>query len=1145
MDTPSGTLHTLARHLVLALDPLKGAVADLPAFRTFLYRLGWDVKSLPAEYIALGGKIDEALTALESLGDNPDPSQIFDVLGKVKGFYVALQGIASAPQGVDAAEFLPEVAQSLFELLLSDYLNTALPSLHAALLALGILQQEYVEEANGRPGYRRTRFQWEEIPKVLSDPGSIATRIYGWGTDDLDFHRLAGHLLEFFVALDWPAYIGRVDRKLGEGFKDSPGDPATSIDWALKIPVLQDNVGGQEIEVGIALLELPPQGGKHAGLILQPLIPSAIGTSFDLSEELKLELRGGSNVSSALGVLLRPGDISLKFPLEPGANLPEAGFAVVLRYAPESPALLLGSPGKSRLELKGATSSFALELHNGEFELRLGATTEDFRLIIVPSDLDSFLGQWFGGGEQAIPIALGLRWSSRDGFSFLGGAGLEVSTYPHLQAGPLRIDRLDLGIQSTIDTGQAPDLRATVGVALGGHLGPISFSADGVGLRLALVFKAGNAGPFDVQFDFQPPTLIGLEIGGGGFAGGGFIKYDPAKGEYAGGLELVFQDTIAVRAIAILNTRLPDGRKGFSLLIVITAEFEPIQLSFGFTLLGVGGLLGLNRAAAIEVLQAGIRDGSLQSVLFPVDMIANAPRILNDLGRAFPIQPGSFLIGPMAKLGWCTPALVTLEVGVLLELPRPAFAIVGILRAALPVDENPLVVLQVGFVGKIDFASGQLEFDASLFDSRVLTFTLSGDMAVRFYWKANANLLLSVGGFHPAYTPPPMNLKPMARLGIVFFPDNPHVRAEAYLALTANTVQVGARLEVSYGFKIFNVQGFLSFDVLIQRNPFHFVADIAAMVAVRSGGHVLFSIQLSLTLEGPAPLHAHGTGSFELGFVFTITIRVSFDITIDTGALLALVPVNVLSALIATLSNPQNWRALHPSGRSTSVTLRSLPGSDGTIVLQPAGALEISQKVLPLNVAVQRFGSTTPDTAGVFEIAAVNFGPVTAPIAPVPEEFAPAEFFDMSDAEKLSRPSFAQYDAGVSVGGDLAPNVDFMRARDIAYEVVYLPEHQPAPKFRMPRGLSVFSRAGSAVSQSPLSRSRTRPSPLSAAAALAPDRYAVVSTDNLGLHDPSLIFDTATNADQNLESILFERPELRGRLQVVPTASVPTLDPIS
>ena len=43
--------------------------------------------------------------------------------------------------------------------------------------------------------------------------------------------------------------------------------------------------------------------------------------------------------------------------------------------------------------------------------------------------------------------------------------------------------------------------------------------------------------------------------------------------------------------------------------------------------------------------------------MFPHDVVANAPRIISDLRRFFPPEPGTFLIGPMAKLGWGTPTL--------------------------------------------------------------------------------------------------------------------------------------------------------------------------------------------------------------------------------------------------------------------------------------------------------------------------------------------------------------------------------------------------------------------------------------------------------------------------------------------------------
>ena len=315
----------------------------------------WDVKSLPPEYGALAAKVDAAISALDDLGDNPTPAQIFDVFDKVNTLYTALKAITNAPEGVNAAEFFHEIGRSLFELLLFDYLDEAMPNVHSALLALGIITQRYVEETDSRPGVVVTRFQWEEIPKVITDPASIPDRVYGWGTDDMDFHRLAGHLLEFFIALDWPAYIGRVEAKLGRGFLDSSEGFRHVDRVGPEAPCGAGQYRRQGSRGRPRAAGTSAAGRQAAGLIIQPLIPSDIGTSYDISDALKIELRAGSDVAQTFGVLLRPGDISVKFPFQEGATLPTAGFGVTLRYAPASPTLLLGTPS-TRLSLKVAAT---------------------------------------------------------------------------------------------------------------------------------------------------------------------------------------------------------------------------------------------------------------------------------------------------------------------------------------------------------------------------------------------------------------------------------------------------------------------------------------------------------------------------------------------------------------------------------------------------------------------------------------------------------------------------------------------------------------------------------------------------------------------------------------------------------------------
>ena len=182
--------------------------------------------------------------------------------------------------------------------------------------------------------------------------------------------------------------------------------------------------------------------------------------------------------------------------------------------------------------------------------------------------------------------------------------------------------------------------------------------------------NTGNLGPANLRLAFKPPSGVGLALNAGVLKGGGFLSLDSSKGGYAGALELVFSDFLALSAIGLINTRLPDGSPGFSLLLIITADFGPgLQLGFGFTLLGVGGLVGLNRTVRLEPLMEGVRTGAVNGILFPQNVIANAPRIISDLRAIFPPAPNTLLIGPMARIGWGTPPLITLSLGIIIQIP--------------------------------------------------------------------------------------------------------------------------------------------------------------------------------------------------------------------------------------------------------------------------------------------------------------------------------------------------------------------------------------------------------------------------------------------------------------------------------------------
>lgn len=1132
MSDGHGTLEVLGRHLTLALEPLRDSVSNLDRFRALMARLGWDVTGLPPSWTALGTSVDTAIVKLDALGDPPTAQQVFELVTSVKDAYDAIEQINVAPGGVDAGPFLAEIGDRLIEILLTDYLAAALPSTFTALQALDVIDLEPVAATATRPSFVRVNFRWSQIPMIVSEPGSLPARVYGWGTPNVRISRVLDHLSGLAASWGFPVQIVEPPEDLVGAYADIIVEPLPPTAPSLVVPFYYITIAGQQVEASFVLRELPATNGHLPGLVLEPHIPSQFPATIQLAPDLTLRIRAGTNVAETFGILIRPDGISVKYPFQPGTTPPSAGVGVAFDYSPTAPTLIVGTPGSTRLEFAGATIDAGANFVNGEFDLAIGAQLRDLAFILSTADADSFIRSILGSGESRIEMSLGVEASRSNGVRFTGSGAFEVALHPHLQLGPVLVD--EVTVRLLVPSPRPPDLRLELGAGIAGDLGPLHFFVRGIGVLLDSRFAPGNLGPLDVALGFKPPTGIGLSIDAGGFKGGGFLYLDAEKGEYAGGLELEFKDVLTVKAIGILSTRMPDGSPGFSLLLILTGEFPPIQLSFGFTLLGVGGLLGLNRTVVIATLQSGVRDGSLGSILFPRDVVANAPRIINDLKRIFPPLSDRFLIGPMAKLGWGTPTLVSLEIGLILEIPRPAFAIVGILRIEVPAEDLPILNLKVSFLGVVDFEKGQLSFDASLFDSRLLTFTLTGDMAVRVYWGENANFLLTVGGFHPAYSPPPMGLGPLRRLGIVIFQGNPNLRAEAYFAITSNTVQFGARVELNAGADIFNVYGFLSLDVLVQFDPFHFIAEIAAMLAVRTGSSTLFSVRLELMLEGPTPWHATGRASFEIGFIFTITISVHFDVTFGEPRTTTLPPVRVLPKLREALEQRGNWRATLPAGSRLSVSLREQPPDDPALVVHPFGSLEIGQKVVPFNLPISRFGTQRPEGGSTFRISEVLIGATSAATTNVKDQFAPAQFIEMTDAEKLSRRSFERFDAGLQVGAGDASRADYSSALDVVYEVIYVPERHAPLRFRLGVGLFDAFLRSSAVTKSALSHAKSTPSGLGTPAVVVEaERFVIASTRDLSVYGEVAAFESQAEAHAALERFVAGDPALDEELQVV------------
>lgn len=1141
MSADAGTLELLAHFVGEALSPLQDRLQAGQA-EQLIEELGLRP---PPGFMAgggIGGQLAQGATLAQQLAQTLPPlataigaikgndlgsiatlvQRGADTVQKVVALIAAIKSLATAIDNGAAAlgpaqkatlqAFAAQMPQRLLEYLLLAHLERGAPRV-VSLLAVAGLADDTLDAGDVNDPltvpHRARRLRLDAIGRLAQDPSRFYQDLYGWGLPAFDGLELLGRVRQVIAAAGLPATLLR-----------PPGQPAV-----LEALLVRATVGPDPGNPGAAP-GLLARARRAATADFSNATP--IGDPWSFVVDAKARFDAGAEFgffpSGRLVIVPPSGSVSADV---------SAGFRAA--RADGQPMTLVGLAGGTRLELKsfqalaGVRASLSMPSGRAEAEPSVNVALEGLNCVLDLGGGDSFLQSLSGGGRGHADVSIGATWSPKAGLKLTGSAAVEVAIPAHARIGPATIETVY--IVSGFKDGKVP---LEISAAVRGELGPFKASVDRIGVELVGSFPAsgGNLGPLQLDARFKPPSGVGLSIDGGGISGGGFLYLDPDKGEYAGGLELQFQDFIHIKAVGILNTQMPDGSGGFSLLVIITAEFVPIQLGFGFTLIGVGGLLGVNRTALYEPLRLGVRDGSLNSILFPKDVVANAPRIIGDLKRIFPPMNGRFLIGPMGKLGWGTPALITLELGVILEIPRPAFAVLGILRMALPAEDLPILNLQVSFLGVVDFDRKELTFDASLFDSRVLAFTLTGDMAVRLYWGDNANFLLTVGGFHPAYTPPPMGLGPLNRLALVIFAGNPNLRAEAYFAVTSNTVQFGARIELYAGVDMFNVVGFVGLDALIQFDPFHFIVQIGAMVAVRSGTSTLFSIRLALTLEGPTPWHAHGKGSFEISFIFTITISVSFDVTFGDDRNTTLPPIAVRPLIEQALGLDGNWRVMSTSNQHAHVTLRSLP-KGSPLVLPPMGALAVTQRIAPLGVTLQRFGARHIDGGSRFSIVKVQVGTQAASTDAQQEPFAAAQFFDLSDAEKLSRRSFEPYAAGVAVAGGNAPRANFQRVVDVVYEVIYFRKPRRPLLLGLASSLLDLYATVSSAARSRFSATRRQPTGLGTPKVSVPhETFVLASVDGLVPHGVQ-VYTSETAAAVALKEAVAMDARLSNKLQVI------------
>ncbi|HEX5492826.1 MAG TPA: DUF6603 domain-containing protein [Candidatus Udaeobacter sp.] len=1133
MATQAGTLELLARELGQALSALEQRLAQGNA-EEFIAGLGIRLPTIVAANGQFTGAISSTVSAAAALGplvvdlknaiDSENLPQIIsvgtDLLNRIRQ---VLDGISQMGTSLDAAAasgglspadkaalqaFAAELPRRLFDFAFIEYLESKGEGVLPTLDVIGIIDDfdEPGDPANPlKPPFRQRAIHLDRLFDLFLKPDKYLADTFGWGQPGFDGMLLFPRIKRLFEPLELSAML-----------VTPPGQP----------PILELFF----MRFSTDATTVPPS------LTLRLRFPATrdFEQTFQLGEVWALTLGGAARFEAGLDVSIKPPfDVTLQPPTGTVSAELNGGF---LGQRASGPLILLGQSGASRLEVQklGLTLGFKASLDGTTVRGEPTATAEvtGGKAVIDLSKGDGFISKITGGLKLDTNVDFKAHWSPKSGLQLEGSGAVEIAIPTHVSLGP--IDLQNIYIRAGFADGSLP---VELSGAFSADIGPLNASVDRIGMAVTTSFPSGggNLGPANLTFDFKPPNGVGLSIDAGLVKGGGYLYFDFDRGEYAGVLELSISEIVTVKAIGIITTKMPDGSTGFSLLIIITAEFGTgIQLGFGFTLIGLGGLLGLNRTMSLQPLMEGVRTGAINSIMFPQNPVENAPKIISDLRTIFPPYEGKFLIGPMAKLGWGTPTLVSVSLGVIIEIPGN-IAILGVLKIALPADEAALIVLQVNFAGAIEFDKSRLYFFAALFESRVLYLTLEGEMGLLVAWGDDANFVVSAGGFHPRFNPPPLPFPAPKRMAIsILNTDIARIRTETYFAVTSNTVQFGSNTEIMFDVDVARVDGHLGFDALFQFSPFHFIIEVSASVSLKVFGVGLFSISLHFALEGPTPWRAHGTGSISF---FFFDVSADFDITWGESKDTTLPPIAVIPLLKGEFDKLDNWRAQLPPTNNLLVSLRKLDATESSEVLHPLGTLRVSQRAVPLDLKIDKVGNQKPSDANQFTLTATA-GLVKADDAD--EQFAKAQFLNMSDADKLSQRAFDPMHGGLLLAsGAQQLGSTKMGKRKVRYEEIILDSNYK--RFR--RRFRVFTQAffshflvGGAISKSVLSQNYKKMlDPFDDKVAVKEGGFTVAQTqDNKAYSAASTYFASEAMANQFLQNQVAANPDLHDALHVIP-----------
>jgi hypothetical protein len=1071
-------LTSVAHAFFQAVLPVARPFGRVVALRDFLRSVGWTVDTFDdtniasvkqaAGVTALLVQSDNILDQLEAGGDEISlAGQLVEVLGQLLDAARAPgKANPTLPYPVAIEQFWSDLATAIVDENVARYLELNQPILYATARATGLIDLNVPTDFDpGRAIVETRRLRLDRLGTIAGGPATIVRDVYNWNNPALPFdhQRFVYALRDILWGADVLARVRNPVPALLSRYYDPTNTSATEIQQLFVDLVSLGSVDSPGYATfGLSLLPIPAvtKLGPPVGWALLPVVAGTLPNTPALPGDAVIDFGGGFAVDGGVFFEVRPDAVSLS------GGVP--GAFVGVTFKPETPWVLVGTNTGSRLELSQFQASLGIRPGSStDIELSVGAgdgvNQGQFAIVIDLGQADGFVAGSVGSSPVRTEFPLTLKWSSNGGFALNTQIGLAVNIPVNRSfAGTLFIRSIGAALRAS---GNGASIEATLDGTV--KLGPVSATISGIGVEVDVSSDPPPGGrhnfvDLSTSFDFKSPTGVGIDIDAGPVSGGGFIGFEPDIGRYSGAVELSIYG-VALKAFGVIETKVPGV--AFSFVIVISAEFpNPIQLGFGFTLNGVGGLVGIHRTVDAVALQALVTAGTASNLLFPKDVIGNAPAIIRDLTSVFPAREGRYLFGPIARLGWGTPTLIRGDLGLILEIPGPVLTILGEIRALLPKPEAALVKFNLSVGGRLDFPNKSFSLDAVLHDSVINGYPVSGQMAMRLRWGDNPSFALAIGGFHPAFQPPSNFPKALQPLTVVLAQQgSTSATVSGFFAITPNTLQVGGEARLHASGSGISLDASVSVKAIFVFSPFSFNANIDASVKISFRGYGP-SVHLRGVLSGPSPWRVKGEVCVSILFWDAC---LGFDQEFGGRAQVAQAEINPwlgsaeTIGLKAALEDPKNWATVQPAGSYAVVSLA--PGADSLV--DPGGSFSVRQKVVPVETdsAIARLGTakakepgrTTPIFYRDMQPALVGVAQgALSTLDKVLDFFAPAQFFEMNEAKKLSAPSFEKKQAGYVLAGNTgSTEVGSVAFKEMKYDTVILGTGggtSPAAEYELP-----------------------------------------------------------------------------------------------